>query len=129
MRNFELTRFVTILQKRRVQVEAPDAATAKRRVSDSCWSGVVGREVILLKTPFRCKEVAAAAAPANLKATTDSDGCPVWVPVQRRGDGMLGGFLISLAVLVLLCLYGSGDHVGPYEPHHDTQPDDDLLDA
>ena len=80
MRNFELTRFVTILQKRHVQVEAPDAATAKRRVLDGCLSGVVGREVVLFRTPFRCKEVATAAAPANLKATTDSDGCPVWVP-------------------------------------------------
>ena len=81
MRNFELTRFVIILQKRHFQVEAPDAATAKRRVSDGCVPGVVGREVLLLKTPFRCKEVAATAAPANLKAATDQDGCPVWVPV------------------------------------------------
>lgn len=129
MRNFELTRFVTILQKRHVQVEAPDAATAKRRVSDSRLSGVVGREVVLLRTPFRCREVATAAAPRNLKATTDSDGCPVWVPVRRRGDGMLGEPLIALAVLVLLCLYGSGDHTGPYKTHHDTQPDDDLFDA
>ena len=127
MRNFELTRFVTILQKRRVQVEAPDAATAKRRVSDSCLSGVVGREVVFFKTPFRCKEVATTAAPVNLKATTDSDGCPVWVPVQRRGDGMLGDFLIGLAVLVLLCLYGSGNHAGPYEMHHDSQPDDNFF--
>ena len=81
MRNFELTRFVTILQKRHVQVEAPDAATAKQRVLDSCVPGSVGREVVLCKTPFRCKEVAATAAPADVKATTDSDGCPVWVPV------------------------------------------------
>ena len=80
MRNFELTRFVTILQKRHVQVEAPDAATAKQRVLDGCLSGVVSREVILFRTPFRCKEVETAAAPTNLKATTDSDGCPVWVP-------------------------------------------------
>ena len=129
MRNFELTQFVTILQKRHVQVEAPDAATAKRRVSDGCLPSVVGREVVLFRTPFRCKEVATTAAPANLKATTDSDGCPAWVPVQRRGDGMLGDFLISLAVLVLLCLYGSGDHAGPHKTHHDTPPDDDLFDA
>lgn len=81
MRNFELTRFVTILQKRHVQVEAPDAATDKQRVSDGCLSGVAGRKVVLCKTPFRCKEVAATAAPANVEATTDSDGCPVWVPV------------------------------------------------
>ena len=128
MRNFELTRFVTILQKWHVQVEAPDAATAKRRVLDGCLSGVVGREMILLRTPFRCKEVATAAAPANLKATTDSDGCPVWVP-EEGGDGMRGDFLIALAVLVLLCLYGSGDHAGPYETHHDTPPDDDLFDT
>ena len=128
MRNFELTRFVTILQKRHVQVEAPDAATAKQRVSDGRVPGG-GREVIVFKTPLHCKEVSGTAAPVDIEAATDSDGCPVWVPVQRRGDGMLGGFLISLAVLVLLCLYGSGDHVGPYEPHHDTQPDDDLLDA
>ena len=80
MRNFELTRFVTILQERRVQVEAPNAATAKQRVLDGCLSGVVGREVVLFRTPFCCKEVATAAAPANLEATTDSDGCPVWVP-------------------------------------------------
>ena len=42
---------------------------------------------------------------------------------------MLGDFLIGLTVLVLLCLYGSGDHAGPYKTHHDTQPDDDLFDA
>lgn len=127
MRNFESTRFVTILQKRHVQ--APDAATARQRVWDGCLSGVVGREVVLCKTPFRCREVAIAAAPANLKATTDSDGCPVWVPVQREGDGMLGDFLIALAVLVLLCLYGSGNHAGPYETHSYTPADDDLFDA
>ena len=80
MRNFELTRFVTILQKRHVQVEAPDAATAKQQVSDGRVPSGVSREVLLYKTPFRCKEVATAAAPANLRATTDSDGCPVWVP-------------------------------------------------
>ena len=129
MRNFELTRFVTILQKRHVQVEAPDAATAKQRVSDGCVPGGVGREVVLFRTPFRCKEVATTAAPANLKATTDSDGCPVWVPVQRRGDNMLGDFLIGLAVLVLLCLYGSGEHTGPYETPHDIPPDDDPFGA
>ncbi len=78
MPNFELTYVVTYLQKRRVQVEAPDAATAKQRVLDGCLSGVVGREVVLFKTSFHCKEI--AAAPANLRATTDSDGCPVWVP-------------------------------------------------
>lgn len=128
MRNFELTRFVTTLQKRHVQVEAPDAATAKRRVLDSCLSGVVGREVVLCKTPFRCKEAATAAAPANLKATTDSDGCPVWVP-EYGGDGMRGDFLIALAVLILLCLYGSGEHTGPYETPHDIPPDDDLFGA
>ena len=78
MPNFELTYVVTYLQKRHVQVEAPDAATAKQRVLDGCLSGVVGREVVLFKTSFHCKEI--AAAPANLRATTDSDGCPVWVP-------------------------------------------------
>lgn len=129
MRNFELTRFVTILQKRHVQVDAPDAATAKQRVSDGCLSGVVGREVVLCKTPLRCKEVSGTAAPMDVEAATDSDGCPVWVPVQRRGDGVLGEPLIALAVLVLLCLYGSGDHAGPHKTHHDTQPDNDLLDA
>ena len=113
MRNFESTRFVIILQKRHVQVEAPDAATAKQRVLDGCVPGVVGREVLLFKTPFHCKEVSGTAAPMDVKATTDSDGCPVWVPVQRRGDGMLGDLLIGLAVLVLLCLYGSGNHAGP----------------
>ena len=78
MPNFELTYVVTCLQKRSVQVEAPDAATAKQRVWDGCLPSVVGREVVLFKTSFHCKEI--AAAPANLKATTDSDGCPVWVP-------------------------------------------------
>lgn len=34
MPRFALTRFVTSLQKRRFQVEAPDATTAKQRVSD-----------------------------------------------------------------------------------------------
>ena len=42
---------------------------------------------------------------------------------------MRGEFLISLAVLVLLCLYGSGDHANPYKTHHDPQPDDDLFDT
>ena len=129
MRNFESTRFVTILQNRHVQVEAPDAAAAKRRVSDGRLPGGVGRESLLFKTPFHCKEVAAVAAPVNVKAATDSDGCPVWLPVQRRGDGMLGDFLIALAVLVLFCLYGSGEHTGPYKTRHDTPPDDDLFDA
>ena len=81
MRNFELTRFVTILQKRHVQVEAPDAATAKQRVSDGRLLGVVGREVVLFRTPFHCKEVSSTAAPIDVEATTDSDGCPVWVSV------------------------------------------------
>lgn len=129
MRNFELTRFVTILQKRHVQVEAPDAATARQRVSDGCVPGSVGREVVLYETPFRCKELAATAAPADVEATTDSDGCPVWVPVQRKGDDMLGDFLIALAVLVLLCLYGSGDRTGSHETDHYIQHDDDLFDA
>ena len=128
MRNFELTRFVTILQKRHVQVEAPDAATAKQRVSDGRVPGG-GREVIVFKTPLHCKEVSGTAAPVDIEAATDSDGCPVWVPVQRRGDGMLGGFLISLAVLVLLCLYGSGDRTGSHETDRYVQQGDDLFDT
>ena len=129
MRTFKLTRFVTMLQKRHVQVEAPAAATARQRVLDGCLSSVVGREVVLCKTPFRCKEVATTAATAHRNATTDSDGCPVLVPVQRRGDSVLGDFLIALAILVLLCLYGPSDHAGPYKTHHDTPPDNDLFDA
>ena len=81
MPRFELTHVVTSLQRRSVQVEAPDAATAKQRLWDGCLPSVVGREVVLFKTPFQCKKVADAAAPANLKASTDSDGCPIWVPV------------------------------------------------
>ena len=42
---------------------------------------------------------------------------------------MLGDLLIALAVLVLLCLYGSGDRTGPYEEDHYIQHDDDLFDA
>ena len=80
MPRFELTQILISLQERCVQVEAPDAATAKQRVWDGCLSGVVGREVLLCKTSFYCKEVITTAAPTNLKATTDSDGCPVWVP-------------------------------------------------
>ena len=80
MPNFELTYVVTCLQKRHVQVEAPDAATAKRRVSNGRLPSGVSREVLLFKTPFHCKGVSGTAAPAYLKATTDSDGCPVWVP-------------------------------------------------
>lgn len=128
MPRFELTHIVTSLKKRSFQVETPDAATAKRRVSDGCLSGTV-REVLLFKTPFHCKEVPAAVETTDAKATTDQDGCPVWVPVQRRGDDMLGDFLIGLAVLVLLYLYGSSEHTGPYKTHHDTQPDDNLFDA
>ena len=37
---------------------------------------------------------------------------------------MLGEFLIALAVLALLCLYGSNDRVGPYETDHYIQHDD-----
>jgi hypothetical protein len=81
MARFELTRFVTSLQKRCFQVEAPDAVTARARVFDGCsHGGVVGREAVLFTTPLDCKEVAATAAPANVKAAIDQDGCPVWVP-------------------------------------------------
>lgn len=41
---------------------------------------------------------------------------------------MLGEFLIALAVLTLLCLYGSGDRTNPHKSHHYTQQDDDFLD-
>ena len=41
---------------------------------------------------------------------------------------MLGELLIALAVLVLLCLHGSGDRTEPYETHLHTPPDDDLFD-
>lgn len=82
MPRFELTCFITSLQKRCFQVEAPDAATAKQRVSDGCSHGVVvGREAVLFSSKLDCKEVAAPAAPRHLKATMDYDGCPVWVPV------------------------------------------------
>ena len=81
MPRFALTRFVTSLQKRRFQVEAPDAATAKQRLSDGCARGVVvGREAVLFRSQLDCKEVAATATPTNVKAATDRDGCPVWVP-------------------------------------------------
>jgi hypothetical protein len=81
MPTFELTRFVTSLQKRCFRVEAPDAATAEQRVQHGGSPGVVvGREAVLFKTQLDCQEVAATAAPANLKAATDQDGCPVWVP-------------------------------------------------
>lgn len=82
MPTFELTRFVTSLQKRCFRVEAPDAATAEQRVQHGCSHGVVvGREAVLFKTQLDCEEVAATAAPRHLKAATDEDGCPVWVPV------------------------------------------------
>ncbi len=81
MPKFELTRFVTSLQKRRFHVEAPDVATAEQRVSNGCLHGfVVGREAVLFTTPLDCKEVVATAAPANVRAATDQDGCPVWLP-------------------------------------------------
>lgn len=41
---------------------------------------------------------------------------------------MLGEFLIALAVLALLCLYSSGDRIGPYETDHYIQHDDDFSD-
>jgi hypothetical protein len=82
MPRFEFTRFVTSLQKRRFQAEAPDAATAKQHVLNGCSRGVVvGREAVLFKSKLVCKEVAVTAAPVNLAAATDQDGCPVWVPV------------------------------------------------
>ncbi len=80
MPRFELTRFVTSLQKRCFQVEAPDATTAKQRVLNGCLRGVVvGGEAVLFKSELDCREVAAAAA--SLKAATDQDGCPVWLPL------------------------------------------------
>ncbi len=79
MPRFELTQFVISLQKRRFQVGAPDATTAKQHVSDGC-ARVVGREAVLFKTSLDCKEVVATATPANLQAAIDQDGCPVWVP-------------------------------------------------
>jgi hypothetical protein len=82
MPRFELTHFITSVQKRRFQLEAPDAATAEQRVLDGCsHGGVVGREAVLFTTQLDCKEVAASAAPTNSKAATDQDGCPIWVPV------------------------------------------------
>ena len=80
MPNFELTHFVICLQKRRVQVEAPDAATAKRRVLNGDSHGVVSRETVIFKSRLGCQEAAATASPANFKAVTDGDGCPIWVP-------------------------------------------------
>jgi hypothetical protein len=82
MPRFELTHFVTNLQKRCFQVEAADTANARARVLNSCSHGViVGREAVLFRTQLDCKEVAATAAPTNVKAATDADGCLVWVPV------------------------------------------------
>lgn len=79
---FELTRFITSLQKRCLQVQAPDAATAEQRVQDGCPHGVVvEHETVLFKTQLDREEVAATAAPRHLKAATDEDGCPIWVPV------------------------------------------------
>jgi hypothetical protein len=40
---------------------------------------------------------------------------------------MLGELLIALAVLTLLCLYGSGDRTSPYESTYVDQ-NDDLFD-
>lgn len=40
---------------------------------------------------------------------------------------MLSDLLIALAVLTLLCLYGSGDRIGPYETDHYIQHDNDLF--
>ncbi len=79
MPKFELSQFVITLQKRRFQVGVPDATTAKQHVSDGCACVVVSREAVLFKTPLSCKEVASTAAPTNVKAATDQDGCPVWV--------------------------------------------------
>lgn len=82
MPRFELTHFVTSVQKRRFQLEAPDAATAEPCVLDGCTHGVVvGRQAVLFTTPLDCKESATPAAPTNVKAATDPDGCPIWVPV------------------------------------------------
>lgn len=82
MPTFELIHFVTSLQKRCFRVEAPDAATAEQRIQHGCSPGVVvGREAVLLRSKLDCQEVAATAAPSHLKAATDQDGCPVWVPV------------------------------------------------
>lgn len=81
MPNFELTYIVISLQKRRFWVEAPDSTTAKQRVLDGCLPGGVISEVLFFDTPCRCKEVVAAVVPAGLKAATDQDGCPIWVPV------------------------------------------------
>lgn len=41
---------------------------------------------------------------------------------------MLGEILIALAVLILLCLYGSGNRTDPYESYHYTREEDDLFD-
>lgn len=51
MPRFELTHFITSVQKRRFQLEASDAATAEQRVLDGCsHGGVVGREAVLHDT-------------------------------------------------------------------------------
>jgi len=87
MPRFELTRYVTSLQKRCYQVEAPDADTARQRVQKGCAEGTtVGREAVLYRTQLDCKEVAAEAAPSEVRPDTDGDGCPVWVAVQQKGE-------------------------------------------
>lgn len=80
MPRFELTNFVASLRKRCFQVEAADAATADQRILNGCSHGfVIGREAVRFRTQLFCQEVAATAAPTNLKAAMDQDGCPVWI--------------------------------------------------
>lgn len=83
MPRFELTRFVTSMQKRCFYVQAPDAATAKQRIVDGRARGVtVGEEAVLYRSQLECNEIAPEAAPGDVKARTDQDGCPVWVRAE-----------------------------------------------
>lgn len=81
MPRFELTQYVISLQKRLFHVDAPDAATAERRVRNGCTKGVgVGQEAVLHKTELNCKEVAPGTTPEGVRPATDHDGCPIWLP-------------------------------------------------
>ncbi len=82
MPKFELTRFITSLQKRCYQVEAPDLTTAKQRVLNGCAKGTpLGHKAVLYSTQLECKQLAPEAAPREVRPATDPDGCPVWRPV------------------------------------------------
>jgi hypothetical protein len=82
MARFGLTSLLPACRKGAFRLKPPDAANARARVLDGCsYGGVVGREAVLFTTPLDCKEVATTAAPANVNAAKDQDGCPVWVLV------------------------------------------------